>query len=112
MTHDAVRRPSHYQSPEGLEAFDVIEAFFATHPHRAAAFRYLVRAGQKDLGGVGRRRAAVEDLRKAARYIERDVDWLERQEAAEAPAPALFDVDTPEAVTVTLRGVSGTLTDF
>lgn len=112
MTHDAVRRPSHYQSPEGMEAFDAIEAFFATHPHRAAAFKYLVRAGQKDPRGVGSRRAAVEDLRRAARYIERAVDWLERQEAAEAPTPALFDVDNPEVVTVTLRGVSGILTDF
>ena len=62
----SVNHPKHYQTDSGLEAIDVIEAFFPDSFHLGNAFKYLARAGKKgDL---------VEDLEKAIWYIERFID--------------------------------------
>ena len=59
----SVNHPEHYQTDHGLEAIEVIEAFFPESFHLGNAFKYLARAGKKgDL---------VEDLEKAIWYIER-----------------------------------------
>lgn len=62
----SVDHPSHYQTDSGLEAIDVIEAFFPESFHLGNAFKYLASAGKKgDL---------VEDLEKAIWYIEQFID--------------------------------------
>ena len=62
---DMVNEPPHYKSG-GMEAIDVIEAFFADDFHLASAFKYLARAGKKG--------DYVEDLQKAAWYLQREID--------------------------------------
>lgn len=61
-----VDHPDHYQTSAGLEAIDVIEAFFADDFHLASAFKYLARAGKKG--------DYVEDLEKAAWYLHRVIE--------------------------------------
>lgn len=62
---DMVNEPPHYKSG-GMEAIDVIEAFFADDFHLASAFKYLARAGKKG--------DYVEDLRKSIWYLQREID--------------------------------------
>lgn len=59
-----VHSPSHYQTDSGLEAIDVIEAFFKENAYLANAFKYLSRCGKKDIADP------VEDLEKAKEYID------------------------------------------
>lgn len=63
--------PDHYKSESGLEAIDVIDAFFRNNPYRANVFKYLKRAGVKDPA------KEVEDLRKAAWYLGHEIELLE-----------------------------------
>lgn len=65
--------PSHYLSDSGLEAIDVIDAFFPDNPYRANVFKYLKRAGVKDP------EKEIEDLRKAAWYLNHEIELLEEQ---------------------------------
>lgn len=62
---DMVNEPPHYKSG-GMEAIDVIEAFFADNFHLASAFKYLARAGKKG--------DYVEDLEKAVWYLHRVIE--------------------------------------
>lgn len=64
--NDNVNSPKHYQSETGLEAIDVIEAFFVDNIYFASAFKYMARAGKKD--------NLVEDVEKAIWYLERFLD--------------------------------------
>ena len=66
--------PDHYRSG-GMEAIDVIEAFFPDSFHLGNAFKYIARAGKK-----GDR---LEDLRKSVWYIQREIERLE--DASEEP---------------------------
>ena len=61
-----VDHPEHYQTSAGLEAIDVIEAFFHDNFHLGNAFKYIARAGRKG--------DYVEDLQKAAWYLQRELD--------------------------------------
>ena len=61
-----VEHPDHYQTSTGLEAIDVIEAFFHDSFHLGNAFKYIARAGRKG--------DYVEDLRKSIWYINREVE--------------------------------------
>lgn len=70
---DAVNHPSHYASESGLEAIEVIEAFFHGNAFLANTFKYIARAGKK--GGEAKR---LEDLKKARWYLEREI---KREEA-------------------------------
>ena len=63
--HDPVTNPKHYQTDSGLEAIEVIEAFFQDDYHLGNAFKYLARAGKKD--------DREQDLRKAVWYIEDEI---------------------------------------
>lgn len=75
-THmDNVNHPSHYASESGLEAIEVIEAFFHGNAFLANTFKYIARAGKK--GGEAKR---LEDLKKARWYLEREI---KREEAYE-----------------------------
>ena len=60
-----VNHPDHYQTSAGLEVIDVIEAFFYTNSHLANVFKYIGRAGKKG--------DYVEDLEKAAWYLQREI---------------------------------------
>lgn len=70
---DNVNHPSHYSSESGLEAIEVIEAFFHGNAFLANTFKYIARAGKK--GGEAKR---LEDLKKARWYLEREI---KREEA-------------------------------
>ena len=72
---DAVNHPSHYASESGLEAIEVIEAFFHGNAFLANTFKYIARAGKK--GGEAKR---LEDLRKARWYLEREIKLEEARE--------------------------------
>jgi hypothetical protein len=60
---EAVDHPAHYQA-NGLEAIDVIEAF-ALGFNLGNATKYVLRAGRKG--------DAVEDLKKARWYLDREI---------------------------------------
>ena len=62
--------PDHYRSG-GMEAIDVIEAFFPDSFHLGNAFKYIARAGKKG--------DAIEDLKKSVWYIQREIERLEAQ---------------------------------
>lgn len=64
IAHDAVNHPSHYtQHPSGIEAITITEAF---NFNLGNTIKYVWRAGLKDTD-------AVEDLRKAAWYLNREI---------------------------------------
>lgn len=62
-SNDNVNNPSHYQTESGLEAIEVIEAFFEDNYHLGNAFKYMARAGKKN--------DELEDIEKAIWYLER-----------------------------------------
>ena len=69
---DPVNHPSHYTAhPSGVEAITITEAF---NFNVGNASKYLWRAGLK--GGAER---AIEDMRKARWYIDREIARLERE---------------------------------
>ena len=72
---DDVNHPSHYASESGLEAIEVIEAFFHGNAFLANTFKYIARAGKK--GGEAKR---LEDLKKARWYLEREIKFEEAHE--------------------------------
>ena len=62
---DNVNHPPHYQSESGLEAIEVIDAFFHDNAYLANVFKYIARAGKKG--------TVVEDLQKARVYLDREI---------------------------------------
>ena len=70
---DPVHNPPHYKSG-GIEAIDVIEAFKLGF-HLGNVVKYVLRAGRKG--------DALEDLEKAAWYLDREIDKLEEQAEAD-----------------------------
>jgi hypothetical protein len=83
MPHDPVNHPSHY-TQGGIECIDALEASLGADGVamfcRGNAMKYLWRAGAKgDL---------VEDLRKAAWYIAREIEIQVRMREAAAGQPA------------------------
>jgi hypothetical protein len=70
LVNDPVNHPRHYtQHPSGVEAITICE-----HENfcRGNALKYLLRAGIKSPD-------PVEDLRKAAWYIQREIERLARR---------------------------------
>lgn len=61
---DPVNHPAHYIA-NGMEAIDVIEAFFHDNAYLANVFKYIARAGKKD--------DYMNDLLKAAWYLQREI---------------------------------------
>lgn len=68
-SNDNVNHPAHYQTESGMEAIDVIEAFFRTNYHLGNAFKYMARAGKKN--------DEREDIEKAIWYLNRYLLTLE-----------------------------------
>ena len=66
---DAVNHPLHYTSGK-IETIDLIEDK-SLNFHRGNAVKYIVRAGKKDP------EKEIEDLKKAAWYINREIARLE-----------------------------------
>lgn len=60
---DPINHPSHYQGP--VEVIDIIEGF-GLNFHLGNVVKYLLRAGRKG--------DALEDLKKARWYLEREID--------------------------------------
>ena len=71
---DAVDHPVHYTShPSGVEAVDVCEHMTF---NAGNAVKYLWRAGLKGNDAEDKRAKHVEDLRKAAWYVNREIERL------------------------------------
>lgn len=69
--HDPVNHPSHYTShPSGVECVDIAEHF---EFNIGNAIKYLWRAGLKSTN-------AIEDLKKAAWYVNREIERLGKRE--------------------------------
>lgn len=62
---DPVNHPAHYIA-NGMEAIDVIEAFFHDNAYLANVFKYTARAGKKN--------DYLEDLQKAQFYLNREIN--------------------------------------
>jgi Protein of unknwon function (DUF3310) len=72
---DPVNHPKHYtEHPSGVEAIIICE-----HENfcRGNALKYLLRAGKKTAD-------PVQDLRKAAWYIQREIERVEDEQRREA----------------------------
>lgn len=69
VKHDSVNHPSYY-CDGGIETIDFIEAKNLGY-HLASAVKYISRAGKKNP------ETEIEDLRKAAWYINRRIQQLE-----------------------------------
>ena len=61
-----VDHPEYYQTSAGLEAIDVIDSFFHDSFRLGNVFKYIARAGHKG--------DYVEDLQKAAWYLQREIE--------------------------------------
>jgi hypothetical protein len=67
--HDVVNHPKHYTShPSGVECIDVVEHFGFNIGN---AVKYLWRAGLKG--------DALEDLKKAAWYVNREIEKRQKE---------------------------------
>lgn len=72
--HDPVNHPAHYTwLPNGIEVIDITENFNFTLGN---ALKYIMRAGRK-----GDAVTQVEDLQKAAWYIDREIRRITRRPA-------------------------------
>lgn len=73
---DRVNAPSHYTShPSGVECIDITEHYdFCV----GNAIKYLWRAGLKAEEGLTDKAKEIEDLKKAAYYINRKIKQLEK----------------------------------
>jgi len=69
VTKDDINHPAHYKSG-GIEVIDVIEAFNLNY-HLGNVVKYLLRAGRKN--------DALEDLKKARWYLDREIVRREPQ---------------------------------
>lgn len=65
--HDSVNHPSHYNAYRGLEIIDLTEQM---NFNRGNAVKYIARAGLKN------KDAEIQDLEKAAWYINREIERI------------------------------------
>jgi Protein of unknwon function (DUF3310) len=70
---DLINHPPHYKLANGVEVIDLTEQM---NFNRGNAIKYIARAGRK--GGPEQE---LEDLKKAAWYIGRELGRLQRKEA-------------------------------
>ena len=72
---NSVNHPNHYLSKSGIEVIDAIEAWgFGEGFNRGNAIKYIARASRKDPN------KEIEDLQKAAWYINREIERLQNGE--------------------------------
>jgi hypothetical protein len=69
---DPVNHPAHYTFGS-IEVIDVIEGLMLPY-HLGNAVKYIARAGRKDKNKI------AEDLKKAIWYLNRYIEFLEKQE--------------------------------
>lgn len=74
--NDNVNHPKHYNShPSGIECIDIAEH----HNFNVGnAFKYLWRCGLKEEDGKTLKEKEIEDLQKAAWYINREIQRLNK----------------------------------
>ena len=75
MATEMVNHPDHYQSEGGIEVIDVIESFglgFCL----GNAVKYILRCGKKD--------DAIQELKKAKWYIDREISNIQKEDNATA----------------------------
>ena len=71
---EAVHHPAHYGGDTTYEVIKVLEAWGLDYDFNLGnAVKYIARAGKKD------RRTMIEDLRKAAWYLNRRIERLEQR---------------------------------
>ena len=70
--YDSVNHPSHYTDGHQIEVIEFLEDWMLPF-HLANAVKYIARAGRKDPDKT------VEDLQKAAWYINRYIALLEKK---------------------------------
>lgn len=69
---DTIDHPTHYNVGR-IEVIDAIEAWgWGDGFNRGNAIKYIARAGHKG--------SEIEDLKKAAWYIQREIERLEKEE--------------------------------
>lgn len=91
MTHDPVNHPAHYtQHPSGVECIEITEHMSFNVGN---AVKYLWRAGNKG--------PTIEDLHKAAWYVNREIGRLRPLDAAPT-LPGLEQPPAREAIVVCL----------
>ena len=61
---DMINNPPHYKAANGMDAIDVVEAFFPTDPHLSHVFKYMVRVDKKDTPESNTRKAIWWLVRK------------------------------------------------
>ena len=87
---DLVNHPPHYGShPSGVECIRIVEHMTFNVGN---AMKYLWRAGLKD--GT----TEIEDLKKAAWYVNREIERLSREEAGAVPDVGIERGATPHGV--------------
>lgn len=77
--NDAVDHPQHYGGADNIyEAIKVIEAWELGF-NLGNTVKYISRAGKK-ISNRNARRTKIEDLKKAAWYLNREIENLERSQ--------------------------------
>ncbi len=79
MTHDPINRPSHYAEGRAHEPIDVIEDWQLSY-RLGNVVKYVSRAGRKN--------CALEDLKKAKWYLQREIEALE---ASKSPYSVTYE---------------------
>lgn len=90
--NDVVNHPSHYTDGK-IEVIDFIEDKCLNF-HRGNAVKYIARAGKKDPS------KEIEDLKKAAWYINREIERLQKTSLGETAKRA---TDSIKKLTETLN---------
>lgn len=86
---DPVKNPTHYQHPSGIEVINITryESFL-----RGNILKYVLRAPYKG--------HELQDLKKAAQYLEWEIERIERLGKLETVEPALFDLDDTDEIEI------------
>jgi hypothetical protein len=85
---ETVNHPAHYGGDTTYECVKVLEAWLT--PEQMTGF--LIGNAIKYLCRQGKKGAAVEDLRKAAWYIGKHIEMLEREQQETTSSPASGEV--------------------
>ena len=77
MEKDNVNHPSHYNShPSGIECIDIIKHYDFCIGN---VIKYVWRAGLKKEQGLSDKQKEIEDLKKAAFYLNEKIKMLENE---------------------------------
>ena len=66
-----INNPPHYKAANGMDAIDVVEAFFPTDSHLSHVFKYMVRVDKKD--------TPESNIRKAIWWMVRKLSFITGQ---------------------------------